>query len=128
MTRRQTDRVSEFIKKMMAETEEAERKEREAFEKASSQEKIEKLRKYIDELDQRLNGVISYVEKVEEKLERNIAKERNYRHRIVSTETILCKAREGEVHNAILLVHEDGTITVRCSVLVCDCQYGLLES
>jgi len=123
------DEVYKFLKKKKAEAEEEERKEREAFDKASSQEKIEKLRKYIDELGQRLD------QHVEHHLEHDEVVETRHKYgavrehyRIVSTENILCRAREGEVHNAILLVHEDGTITVRCSAVVCDCEYGLRES
>jgi len=62
-----------------------------------------------------------------EKLEQKYGEVRDD-YRIVSTENILCKAREGEVHNAILLVHGDGTITVKCSAVACACKYGLLES
>ncbi|MBI2836617.1 MAG: hypothetical protein HYX85_02865 [Chloroflexi bacterium] len=114
------------LEKQIAETDE-ERKEREAFEKASSQEKIEKLRKCIDELGQRLDRHIWYMDEVVEKLEQKYGEVRED-YRIVSTESILCKVREGEVHNAILLVHGGGIITVKCSAEFCYCKYGLLES
>ncbi len=120
--------------------EEKEEKEREAFEKASSQEKIEKLRKYIDELEQRFSGHLDdhfeHVDVVVEQLEQKynkllsyiqrIAEEKDYR--IVDRKTMLCEAKAGEVHNAILFFHGDGTITVKCSAYEhCDCEYGLLE-
>ena len=125
-SRKQTDRVHEFMKRKMAELEEEERKEREAFEKLSSLEKFEKLRKSIADLDMRLHEHI-----FEGRHRMDEAGEMQGHYRIVSTERILCRGRledDEEIHNAILLVREDGTITVRCSNRGCsDCIYGLPE-
>ena len=46
--------------------------------------------------------------------------------RIASTEKVVC-AKMGEIHNAILLIYEDGTIKVKCSGECCDCEYGEIE-
>lgn len=125
MTKNQTNRVDEFVKRKKAEVEEEERKEREAFEKLSYLEKFEKLRKSIADLDMRLHEHIFEGHSIDQ------AEETPRHYRIVSTERIVCRGYFGnddEVHNAILLVQEDGTITVRCSNRICsDCIYGLRE-
>ena len=125
MTKKQTGRADEFMKRKMAEVEEEERKEREAFEKLSSLEKFEKLRESIADLDMRLHKHIFEGHGMDE-----VGEMRGH-YRIVSTERIPCRGCWGdddEIHNAILLVREDGTITVRCSNRTCsDCIYGLRE-
>ena len=46
--------------------------------------------------------------------------------RVVSTETVVCR-RWDEVHTALLLIHEDGTIEVKCPGQCPDCEYGFVE-
>ena len=47
--------------------------------------------------------------------------------KVVSTEKVICGRIRGEVHTAVLLVHKDGAITVKCSGDCSDCEYGLVE-
>lgn len=47
--------------------------------------------------------------------------------KVVSTEKVICERIEGEVHAALLLVHEDESITVKCSGDCSDCEYGDVE-
>ena len=48
--------------------------------------------------------------------------------KVVSTEKVVCRARRGEVHTALLLIYDDKTIGVKCPGRCSDCEYGLLES
>jgi hypothetical protein len=43
--------------------------------------------------------------------------------KVASTEKVVCRAKMGEIHNAILLIYEDGTIKVKCSGECYDCEY-----
>jgi len=43
--------------------------------------------------------------------------------KVVDTKTVVCRRRRGEVHTAVLLVHEDGTIKVKCKGDCSDCVY-----
>ena len=47
--------------------------------------------------------------------------------KVVSTKTIVCRRRRGETHTALLLVHEDETIKVKCRGDCSDCVYGDVE-
>lgn len=47
------------------------------------------------------------------------------RSRVVSTKTVVC-CETGEKHSAILLVHEDGTIEVKCPGECALCDYERL--
>ena len=47
--------------------------------------------------------------------------------KVVSTEKVICGRIEGEVHTALLLIHEDGSVTVKCSGDRYDCEYGDVE-
>ena len=47
--------------------------------------------------------------------------------KVVSTEKVVCGRIEGEVHNALLLIREDETVTVRCRGDCSDCPYGDVE-
>lgn len=55
MTEKPSGKAGEFMKRMRAEAEEIERKEREAFERLSTQEKFQRLREAIADLDMRLH-------------------------------------------------------------------------
>ena len=46
---------------------------------------------------------------------------------VVSTEKVVCRRISGEVHTAVLLVHKDGAISVKCSGDCSDCEYGDVE-
>jgi hypothetical protein len=46
---------------------------------------------------------------------------------VVSTEKVICRRISGEVHTAVLLVHKDGTINVKCRGECYDCEYGDVE-
>ncbi len=46
-----------------------------------------------------------------------------YSPRVVSTETVVCRAKSDEIHTALLLIHEDGTIKVKCSGECHNCEY-----
>ena len=54
-------------------------------------------------------------------------KPRMYSPRVVSTETVVCRAKSDEIRTALLLIHEDGTITVKCRGECSDCEYGFPE-
>jgi len=47
--------------------------------------------------------------------------------KVVSTKTIVCRRKRGEIHTALLLVHEDETIKVKCRGDCSDCVYGDVE-
>jgi hypothetical protein len=45
--------------------------------------------------------------------------------KIVSAETKLCRAKEGEIHTATVLIYGNGQTTVRCSANCFECVYEL---
>ena len=47
--------------------------------------------------------------------------------KVVSTEKVVCRRISGELHTALLLIHEDGSVTVKCSGDCSDCEYGDVE-
>lgn len=47
--------------------------------------------------------------------------------KVVSTEKVVCGRINGEVHTALVLIHEDETITVKCGGDCSDCEYGDVE-
>jgi hypothetical protein len=47
--------------------------------------------------------------------------------KVVSAKKLVCGRISSEVHNALLLIHEDETITVRCTGDCSDCPYGDVE-
>ena len=75
------------------------------------------------------------LKKKREELEKELSRESNeYRPgmysqepRVVSTETVVCRAKRGEIHTALLLIHEDGTTGVKCPGNCSDCEYGFSE-
>ncbi|MCL0094398.1 fasciclin domain-containing protein [Dehalococcoidales bacterium] len=94
------------------------REKREAFEKLPPEEKIEKLKKDNERLRQLLRQAREERDEVLEAYQRYI-----HLPSVVSTEKVICRAKEGEVHNAIILIYEDGTINVKCSGECYDCEY-----
>ena len=133
----------DFFKKTESEIKEEERKKWEAFEKLSPDEKIRKLKKAVDTLGSRLDHVI--VEQIladdesESRYNKLLAYLRGIEEThgsydtqidtwVVSTQKIQCTEKDGESHIAILLIHGDGKVTVKCNVKWCDCKWGSLES
>lgn len=47
------------------------------------------------------------------------------RMRVVSTEKVTCYVKKGEIHNAILLIHEDGRIKVKRGGECNKCKYEI---
>jgi len=42
---------------------------------------------------------------------------------VVSTQRVVCRYKEGEIHNAIILIYGDGTTKVKCPGNCWDCEY-----
>ena len=80
--------------------------------------KLERLRRE----EEALRRKAEHLEKITEIYERAIPR-RHSQMRVVSTEKVVCRAKKGEIHNAILLIHEDGTIGMKCSGKCLDCEY-----
>jgi septation ring formation regulator EzrA len=116
----------------------AEKLEKEAWEKLSSPEKVDKLRQDMDRLKriiyrdmrkygERIDNIDDYLQKLEDVLERKFNILRFYNGGVVSTQKISCKAKNGQLHTALLLVYRDGTTTVKCNAECDDCKWSSPE-
>lgn len=125
------DDNSKFIEEVINHTKEEERKEREAWDKATLYEKIDTLKKEIDDLNERHCTLLERVEEMHYELKNYIIhlgrEVFNNNSRVVSTDSFLCRVLDGELHNAVILTLADGNVVIRCDAEFCKCKYGLRE-